>query len=155
MGYFASSNCNSLSRQELQDWLLRSSFEISKMSIGSTVDKNRTTGMPLLSTRNFSKFHTTSRILNVFQKLSCGLNLASSGRRHRSFRYVYTGDSFSPLTSPIPIISKAGTKPLPGRTYFRPLNSSVALSAGSWWPNWLQGNPSTCRRLSLPTYAFS
>lgn len=38
-----------------------------------------------MSTRNFSKFQTTSLILNFDQKLSRGENVASSGRRQRSY----------------------------------------------------------------------
>lgn len=72
-----------------------------------------------------------------------------------TFKYVYTVDSRSPFTLPMPIISNEGLKPLPGRTYFNPLKSSVLLAAGSWWPNWLQGKPRTLRFLSYLMYAFN
>lgn len=86
-GYFVSSKCSSFSTQELlQELGYISILEMFRMSIGSTTDRNRNTGTPFLSIRNFSKFHATSRVLNLDQKHSCGENLASSGRRHLSYK---------------------------------------------------------------------
>jgi len=98
--------------------------------------------LPFLSIRNFSKFHATSLLLTGFQMMNFGspirLSASSDGIGSSLFNQENTGCSPSPLIKTLSNKMHCGSKPFPGRTYFKALMISCPLEF-SWWPNWLVG----------------
>lgn len=110
--------------EESRSWLYNSllvskyfskSFSI---SLGEVLGEWRSTGLPVLSTINFVKFH---------------LIASKSVPPCSFFKYWYNGWAFFPLTS---ILSNKSNFTLRSRTKHW---ISSALP-GSWWANWLHGN---------------
>ena len=90
---------------------------------GVVMGENRSTTLPCLSTRNFSKFQVISAL-----SPSPGCSVLS---------HAYSGAAPSPLTSILLNIGKV-------TSYFDVANSRISASEpGSCAPNWLHGKPST------------
>lgn len=99
--------------------------------------------LPFLSIRNFSKFQAMSLRLTGFHMINFGspirLSASSDGTGSSLFNHENTGCSPYPLIKTLSNMMHLGSKPLPGRTYFKALIISCPLEF-SWWPNWFVGN---------------